>query len=72
MMESAAVAPLSDLPDTATVREAAARMTYEEACRVAESILDDVRVGKIKKPYTEAQRLSLRACAEVFKREATP
>lgn len=63
---------LEDLPATATVQEAAARMSYAEACRVAESLLEDIKSGKIRKPYTLAQRLSLRACAEVFKREATP
>ena len=62
--------PLSDLPPTATAREAAARMTYEQACRVAESLLDDVKAGKVQKPYTAAQRITLEACAIVFTREA--
>jgi hypothetical protein len=64
--------PLSDLPATATAREAAARMTYVDAVRVAEGILEDLKAGRIQKPFTRAQRLCLEACAEVFKREATP
>jgi hypothetical protein len=47
-------------------------MTYEEAVRVAASLFEDVQAGRIVKPYTAAQRLALSACAEVFKREATP
>jgi len=45
-------------------------MTYAEACRVAESILDDAKAGRITKPYSAWQRLALEACAIVFSREA--
>lgn len=69
-MDTAAVSPLSDLPARATAREAAARMTYAEACRVAASIHDDVKAGRIVKPYSAGQRLALEACAIVFTRES--
>lgn len=69
-MDPATVAPLSDLPDTATAREAADRMSYADALRVASSILADLDSGKITKPYTPAQQLSLRAASLVFAREA--
>jgi hypothetical protein len=65
-----AVSPLSDLPATATAREAAARMTYADACRVAGSILDGVKAGTITQPYSAGQRLALEAVAIVFTREA--
>lgn len=59
------------MPDWATVRETAPHLTYEEAVFVAESILQDIRVGKLTKPYPENVRHSLRVCAAVFARESS-
>lgn len=68
-MDPAIVSPLADLPATATAREAASRMTYADACRVAQSILDDRKAGRLVRPYAAGDRLALEACAIVFLRE---
>lgn len=58
------------MPDWADVREAATRMTYEEAVHVAGSILNDIKRGTLIRPYPENVRHSLRVCAAVFARES--
>lgn len=64
--------PLSDLPDVATVREAAARMTWAQAIAAADSIHEQIKAGTLRRPYPYNVRHTLRICAEVFRREATP
>ena len=64
--------PLADLPDVATPREAAARMTYAQAIAAADSILEQIKAGTFQRPYPYNVRHTLRICAEVFRREATP
>ena len=64
--------PLSDLPATATVREAAARLTYAQAITAADSIHEQIKAGTLTRPYPWNVRHTLRICAEVFRREATP
>lgn len=61
---------LTSLPDQATVRETARLLTYEQAVHVASTILDDVKAGRLQRPYSYGVRHSLRVCAEVFAREA--
>lgn len=63
--------PLADLPSEATVREAAARLTYEDAITAADSILEDIKAGRLVRPYPYNVRHTLRVCAEVFRLEAT-
>ncbi len=71
-MDPATVPPLSDLPELATVREAATRLTYEQAIAAADSILEQIKAGTLRRPYPLSVRHTLRICAEVFKREAIP
>lgn len=63
-------AALASLPAWATVRETAPLLTYEQAVSVAESILQDIRVGKLTKPYPEAVRMSLQTAAARIAAEA--
>ena len=65
-----AVAALADLPDRATILEAAERLTYADAVQVASSILNDIQAQRLVRPYPLSVRISLRVCAEVFAREA--
>ena len=71
-MSPAIVPPLADLPDRATVREAAARLTYEQAMTAADSIHAQIQAGTLRRPYPYRVRHTLRIIAERLKVEATP
>ena len=52
-----------------TIAEAAAQMTLDDAIRVARSIQCDLDAGRLRVPYPEKVRVSLRVCLSVFMRE---
>ncbi|HJR01807.1 MAG TPA: hypothetical protein VKA83_09255 [Methylomirabilota bacterium] len=52
-----------------TIAEAAAKMTLDDAVRVARSIQRDLETGKLHVPYPPQVRRSLFVCITVFDRE---
>lgn len=63
-------APLLGDLKWATVRETAALLTYAQAVHVARTILDDVKAGRLTKPYSESVRMSLQTAAARIAAEA--
>lgn len=54
---------------TMTIGEAADQLTLDDAVRVARSIQRDLDAGRLKVPYPEKVRVSMRICLTVFFRE---
>ena len=64
-------AMLAELPSWATVRETAPLLTYDQAVHVATTILDDLKAGRLTRPFSASVCMSLNTCAAVFEREAS-
>ena len=64
--------PLSALPPGTTPREAALHLSYAQAVAAAESVLDEIKAKGLQRPYPEGMRMTLRTCAEVFLKAASP